>query len=348
MKRAREDDPPRRLRVAILGDAFVDVQVGGVDALPRWGADVSCSSVKLMPGGSAGNTARQLGGLALAEMEASFFSCVGGDEAGAHYVQTLEAEGVLASPRQTLHVLADAPQSCCVILSGPADRAMCSCYETVHRVRVELFAEALAGDASASSDSSSSSAAPWSLVHIGGYFNCIGLHSEALLQLVKALRARGALVSLDPQHDCSGKWSGEGGHLSSLLPLLDIFMPNEVEIVKITGAPTPEAALDQLSAAHPELLVVMTLGASGLRAARGGRRWTTGAMRVARFVDATGAGDAAGAGFLVQYLRDKSDVELALRWAAAAGALCVSQSGACSAPLRSAQVAAALAAGEVA
>ena len=211
-------------RVALLGDAFVDVQVGGVAILPSWGTDVSCSSVRLLPGGACGNTARQLGSLGAGETEVHFFSCVGGDEAGSHYVQTLEMEGILARPRQSLHVLSGVPQSCCVILSGSSDRAMCSCYETVHRVQIELFAEALQG--------------AWALVHLGGYFNCIGLHDERLLEMLRTLRQAGSLVTMDPQHDCSGKWTGEGGHLLRLLPLLDVFLPNELELLHVTGAPS--------------------------------------------------------------------------------------------------------------
>ena len=71
------------------------------------------------------------------------------------------------------------------------------------------------------------------------------------------------------------------------------------------------------------------------------------ATPVARFVDATGAGDACSAGFLAQYLRDPTDVPLALRWGAAAGALCVSKPGACERPPTADEVASVLAKGRV-
>ena len=71
------------------------------------------------------------------------------------------------------------------------------------------------------------------------------------------------------------------------------------------------------------------------------------AIPVARFVDATGAGDACSAGFVLQYLRDTSDVELAMKWGAAAGALCVSAAGACERPVTAEQIGAVLARGAV-
>ena len=345
-----------QMEVALVGDAFVDVQVGGVSQLPSWGADVSCSSVRLLPGGSCGNTARHLGSLGKGDLRASFFSCVGDDEAGAHYVRTLDTEGALRTPRDTLCILPSTPQSCCVILSGERDRAMCSCYETVHRVSMAQFANTRllrAEDAS------------WAHVHLGGYFNAIGMHDEDTLGFVRSVRSRGGTVSLDPQHDCSGKWTGEGGHLAQLLPHIDVFLPNETEILAIAGAladgcarprpTTPAEALEELAEQFPTLLVVMTLGDKGLRAARGGgansgcssERWEVSALPIRKFVDATGAGDACAAGFLVQFLRNPSDVRLALQWGAAAGALCVSAPGACERPLTAEEVRSVIKAGAV-
>jgi len=310
-----------------------------VKSLPSWGSDVDCESVRLLPGGSCGNTARQLGSLGGDEMDAYFFTCVGDDEMGRHYVRTLSQEGAISQPELTLHALKGKPQSCCVILSGPTDRAMCSCYASVHGVAIALFEEVLF-EKDANDD-------PWALVHLGGYFNCVGLHDGATLRALEALKLRGAMLSMDPQHDCSGKWTGEGGHLAQLLPLLDVFMPNEAELTGLTGATSLEEGLAQLAADHPSLLIVNTLGADGLRAARGTQRWAVPALPVAKFVDATGAGDACAAGFLTQLLRDPQDVESALRCGAAAGALCVSVAGACERPLAPAQLAAALAAGSV-
>ena len=72
----------RRHLVACLGDAFVDVQVAGVAALPSWGEDAECQGVSLLPGGSCANAARHLASIGREELSVSFFTCIGDDESG--------------------------------------------------------------------------------------------------------------------------------------------------------------------------------------------------------------------------------------------------------------------------
>ena len=330
-----EASTPPRHRVALIGDAFVDLNLSGLARLPEWGIDVPCAGVTVTVGGSCANTARQLASLGRASISATFFSCVGDDAMGQYFQRALRDENLLVDQEASLHVETGVPQSVCTILAGPSDRAMISCYTSNERISVSPFrAELLAS--------------PWACLHIGGYYNCVGLHEDDFLEVVTTLRAGGTLISLDPQHDANEEWTGKGGHLGSLLPHLDCFMPNEVEICHVArvyapGAdaaggssslpPSPESALEALAAAYPHVLIVLTMGSAGLRAARGeSERWTQPASR-ATFVDATGAGDACAAAVLSQLVRDRTDVQTALRAGAAAGALCVGAAGACEAPI---------------
>ncbi len=306
------------LQVAFIGDAFVDVQISGVATLPSWGTDTACSSCEMLPGGSCASAARQLGSLGRSFLSAHFFSAIGDDECGRFFAQRLEEEGCTAAPRETLRVLAGCSQSTCVILSGASDRAMVSCYASNHRVDIGVLRDA---------------PRPWALLHIGGYFSCVGLHTDECIERVVQLKRQGTLISLDPQFDCDGAWTGRGGHLKRLLPLLDVFLPNEVEACGVSGAATPAAALDVLAAAHPSLLIVLKCGAEGVIAARGAERWHAPALEGVAFVDATGAGDAADAGFLLAYLREPTDVPAALKSANAAGALAVGVMGGCARPI---------------
>jgi hypothetical protein len=54
--------------------------------------------------------------------------------------------------------------------------------------------------------------------------------------------------------------------------MLDIFLPNEVEACGLTGASTPDEALNQLAARYPSLLIILSVGAEGALAARGAQR----------------------------------------------------------------------------
>lgn len=121
----------KRLRVAFIGDAFVDVQVSGVATLPSWGADASCDAVRLLPGGSCANAARHLGCLGSTQgIDVSFYAGTGNDEFGRYFRSVVTSEGI--SNEETLCVL-PFPQSTCIILSGATDRAMVSCYSSVSR-----------------------------------------------------------------------------------------------------------------------------------------------------------------------------------------------------------------------
>jgi sugar/nucleoside kinase (ribokinase family) len=132
-----------RPRVALIGDAFVDVCVSGLERLPAWSEDRSCSGVRMVAGGSCGNTARQLASLTHGEFAVSFFTATGDDEAGALFRRTLLQEGLLIDVERTVQVLPSTPQSTCIVLSGPSDRAMISCYTSNERISTSVFGEQL-------------------------------------------------------------------------------------------------------------------------------------------------------------------------------------------------------------
>jgi len=322
-------------RVACLGDVFVDLQADGVSGLPEWGTDHSASAVRLLPGGSCANTARNLASICQGGISVSLFSTLGDDELGRFFLRRVTQEGLLDGVNPSLQLLPGVPQSCCIILSGmkpsvgaepaSADRAMVSCYSSTARLSVRECAPELCDD-------------EWDVLHLGGYFNCPGIHTLDLLRLCERVRASGGIVSLDTQFDASGQWAGLDGHLSRLLPLVDVFLPSENEAMGIARTPDgPAAALDELARRYPTALVVVKLGADGCIAARGAERWTQPAFAVQVF-DATGAGDAFAAGFLSRYARDRTDVAAALKAGSAAGAATVRRSGACVVPLVDADV----------
>ena len=324
----------------MLGDTFVDVQVSGLRSLPSWGQDAECQGVVLLPGGSCANAARHLASIGREQLLVSFCSAVGDDDFGRYFLSRVRDEGLLVRPDESVVVLQKVPQSTCIVLSGQTDRAMVSCYSSNKLMRPDHFEPLLLRGVGA----------PFRHLHIGGYFNCHALHTEALLDLVRSLRAAGARVSLDTQYDASEKWTGTDGHLAKLLPLLDVLLFNTEEaagIARAVGAVEGEGAkergadehqgehedvLDALAAAHPQALVVIKRGHEGVVCAQGKRRWRVGAFST-DVVDTTGAGDAFNAGFLHKYVVDPTDVLCALRSGNAAGGLCVSAEGACAVPL---------------
>ena len=118
--------------------------------------------------------------------------------------------------------------------------------------------------------------------------------------------------------------------LASLLPLVDILIPNESETALLTGLPV--GAEIEIQTAVEALrksgigTVILTLGAKGALVAS-----KTGVRRIPAFpvspVDTTAAGDAFVGGFAVALAEGKSLIE-AIRWGNAAGGLATTQLGA--------------------
>jgi len=114
--------------------------------------------------------------------------------------------------------------------------------------------------------------------------------------LVAAARAAGAFVYMDCQ-SVAVNLATPG--VREALARVDVFGPNESEALRLTGAATVEAALEQLAAIAPA--VVVKRGAAGALASAGGQIINAPALAV-DVCDTTGAGDCFNAGFLYGHL----------------------------------------------
>src|SRR5207247_612268 len=109
-------------------------------------------------------------------------------------------------------------------------------------------------------------------------------------------RARGVTTSLDTNWDPAERWDG----VLELLPLVDVFLPNEQEARAIAGEADLFAAGQRLGESCP--LVVIKRGCEGATAFREGQRWELGPVPQEELpltvIDSVGAGDNFDAGFL--------------------------------------------------
>lgn len=137
-------------------------------------------------------------------------------------------------------------------------------------------------------------------------------------------RRRGILVFLDTHWDPDYLRSQ---YLRSVLPEVDVAMPNLPEALEITGAPDAECALDRLS--EWCRCAVIKMGQEGCIAAENGTRYRLPALQVPA-METTGAGDNFNAGLIYAVLRGYS-FEDALRCANVAGALSTLVLGGCEA-----------------
>ncbi len=301
--------------IAIVGDIFCDIVIGGLARLPIWQEDVTVPEpIQLLAGGGALNAAvqvdllqRKSGGVV------DLHSLIGRDALGDVIKRRLARTSIrLFAGRAS----ATTRTGSCVCLSGAKDRA----FVTYRGAVAELSGRHLDMKALASANH----------IHVAGYYNCPKLWGD-LEDLFENLRHGGATLSLNPQFDASGLWQG----LSSIYKKLDFAVLNELEAARLSGRDTLGAAVTRL---HELGLrrVVVTLGARGAFCSEGSgcgdsdtkhRRWFWQSAARALVRDTTGAGDAFAAGFVYEWARTR-DTQASLSLGCTLGTAMVTKLGA--------------------
>jgi len=155
-------------------------------------------------------------------------------------------------------------------------------------------------------------------LHVASYFLQHGLR-PGLPRLFERARALGLTISLDTNWDPTGTWEG----VLDLLPLVNVFLPNEAEAKAITKAENVEEAATRLQVRVETAAI--KLGQDGALGVSHGQKVRVASIPV-RVVDTVGAGDTFDAGFLYGYLNGWP-LEKSLRLAAVCGALSTRAAG---------------------
>jgi sugar/nucleoside kinase (ribokinase family) len=155
--------------------------------------------------------------------------------------------------------------------------------------------------------------------HLSSFFLHRALRPR-IAELFHKMKSRGLTTSLDTNDDPEDRWADD---LMEVLRYVDVFLPNEREIMKITRTDDPWAGLAKLAEIVPT--VVAKLGPQGAVARRGNVEVTSPALRV-EAVDPVGAGDSFDAGFLHQYVRG-ADLTTCLAYGNLAGACSTTRPG---------------------
>jgi len=140
----------------------------------------------------------------------------------------------------------------------------------------------------------------------------------ALFQRAKAC---GLTTSFDPQWDPLEQWDL---NLPAILPHVDVFLPNEQEILHLTRKPTVEEAMAELrSYARTVVVKQGNLGALGM--SKGEHLFSPSFLNT-EVVDAIGAGDSFDAGFVSCFIEGQA-LEECLRFGNLVGAISTTAAG---------------------
>jgi sugar/nucleoside kinase (ribokinase family) len=287
----------RDLDVVVVCEINVDIVVSGLAGPPDFGAERLVEGVTLTAGSSGVLTATGLADLGLKVGVCGLL----GDDVFAHFMMEhlarhgIDSSGVVVDPAERTGAT--------VALSAGSDRALLTFPGAMTHLRYEhLRFETIARGRH---------------LHLSSFFLQTGLRPRVAGLLARA-RTLGLSVSADTGHDPADDWSVDG-----LLDGIDLFLPNEVEALGITGATTVDDALARLAATVPT--VAVKCGAEGAWAAHGLDRIFEPPLTI-EAVDTTGAGDAFDAGFLSAWL-DGADLERCLQRGNACGALTAAHIG---------------------
>jgi sugar/nucleoside kinase (ribokinase family) len=161
-----------------------------------------------------------------------------------------------------------------------------------------------------------------SVLYLGGYCLMDGLSPEKTASLFADARAAGVTTILDvviPRPD--DYWP----LLKPVLPVTDVFLPNDDEARLITGLDDPRAQAQEFHEAGAKL-VAITCGESGTALVSQSESLRAEIFPV-EFVDGTGSGDAFTAGYIHGILNGGNSSDC-LRFGSALGASAVRSTGA--------------------
>jgi len=282
----------------VAGEINPDLILSG-DVVPRFHQAEQCLDRALLTVGSS--SAIFACGTARLGLKTAFIGVCGDDVFGRYMLDELGKRGVDIG---NVIERSGQPTGLSVILNCVEDRAILTLPGLIPALRASEVGDALLRQARH--------------LHVASYFLQTSLQPD-LAPLFQRARRLGLTTSLDTNYDPSEKWSA----LDHLLPVTNVFLPNEREAVALSGASNVEEAALRL-ASQVETLAVK-LGPQGALGIRGGVRARVPSIPV-DLVDAVGAGDSFDAGFLYAYL-NHWDLERSLRLACVCGALSVRRAG---------------------
>lgn len=264
--------------ITVIGNIQLDVLASPVTSLPAPGGDTIIDRIEVRTAGAAGNVS-----LALHALGAShrLVGAVGDDDAGRWVHSDLERRGLAAD----LLVVPGGATGISIAMEAPErERA----FLTAHGVLTSYTLDDIPADAHVAD-----------MLLLTGYFSLPGLRHEGTRQLLSRARSAGSQVWFDTGWDPDDWRDGGVREVLDLLPLVDVFLPNEQEALALTGQSTAHAALAALKDLCPGWVIVKR-GAAGLLAAGpDGAALEVDAPPVDA-VDTTGAGDSLAAGTMCE------------------------------------------------
>lgn len=265
--------------ILVAGELNVDIILNKINKMPVPGQEQRADEMTLTMGSStaifAANSSKLGSGV-------GFTGKVGEDSYGRYMIESLQNYGV-----NTRAVITDPAlkTGATIIFVLEEDRMM-----VTHPGAMEHFS---------ADDISDELLAGYRHLHTSSLF-FQPLLKISLADLFKRAKQLGLTTSMDTQWDPEEKWDLD---LKNILPYTDFFLPNESEILALTGTSDVDEALSRFT--DYKTCIVIKRGVQGATLQLNGEKHSVQGLYVENVADTVGAGDSFNAGFIHAFLEGK-------------------------------------------
>lgn len=269
--------------VIVVGELNVDLILNGIGTFPEIGKEVLAKDMVLTLGSSSALFASNISSLGA---RVAFIGKIGKDKFGEVVIESFRENKVDVS------LIVEEPNAgtgATIILNVQEDRAMTTYPGAMDLLTID--------------DISIADLQKAKHLHFSSYYLQPGIRKE-IGKLFRTAQELGLTTSFDMQWDPDERWDLP---LEEILPFVNIFLPNEQELMHLTGINDLEKAIDSIKK-HTDILAIKR-GNQGSMVCHKEEITQQAAFLNPSVVDAIGAGDSFNAGFVYKYLMGSSIAE---------------------------------------
>ncbi len=285
--------------ILVVGELNIDLILNDIRGVPVVGTEIMAGDMNITLGSSSAIFAANI---AMLGINTSFCGMLGKDSFGKFILEELNRKHVNTD---YITQSVDDKTGLTVVMNYSQDRAMVTYGGAMETFSLAHIPEDLS---------------PFSHLHVSSYFLHKALKAD-IPALFKKAKENGLTTSLDLQWDPENEWMFL---FEECLPYVDVFLPNETEILLLTKLSSIEDAAIKL--APFANLIIIKRGTKGALAYDKGNFIASPPMLHNNFIDAIGAGDSFNAGFISRYLKG-NPLENCLRFANLCGAINTTAAG---------------------
>ena len=266
--------------VLVVGELNVDLILSDIEKFPEIGKEVLAHGMTLTLGSSSAIFASNISSLGA---RVAFLGKIGKDKFGEVVLETLKTNHVDVSMVKTDE---NAGTGATIVLYVDEDRA-----NTTYPVAMDLLTPG---------DITEEDLKKARHLHFSSYFLQPGMW-EGLGQLFRLARKLGLTTSFDMQWDPKETWDMD---MEDILPHVNVFLPNEMELKSLTGKKDLYEAIDSVKK-YSETIVIKR-GNKGSIVVQDNNLFDLPSFLNEKVIDTVGAGDSFNAGFIFKYIKNEN------------------------------------------